>query len=808
MNQRHSPPSPNLCFRPASALLAVLAGLLVSGPGSQAFADGCNCGADNVEVRGDPGGAVTSIKFTSGTEIPNPITPIKVDLVHNKSVTIAITATWTQNYGCDQAYITFPGCGIEYRTHARGAGDNVWGEWTKGNRFELGITTQGSAGPNPDKFQLRITPAASDTANDPTGAGAGAGTGAGSVNTSNPKMEYHAATHGSSVVAPGVSASIPMGPVGTGPNGMAPFRSAGTLETRGAVSPGLAAPGGFECNSIDEVAEHVTEVPKVVGEVTEERHFFTPTKAFRLCGLSAGQPVSIQGATGTLVEEYAPNQYNASTHEFTGDARAVWKVEPVTSGNSGPEGIRFTRVINGITTTETALANTTGSTLVTEVNGTTTTIQIVPVSAAEYTETVTRQTDGVGMASETRTYTHMSWDYEMTERIVDPDPTPNVNGNELVYAYGYYDCVGEDGEITDPVSHRRIRYRTEPNGNWALYSYSGSHTCVKSPFCSETVPNQNFTGVVSAGQGSAGRYILTSDGVPLQESVYSSETSSELWQVGGNSALAILSSGESHVDISDPNVRVNTNSVERTGSDVLSSTSVTYAPELGGDDAWLAGKPILSADSSGRATLHVWIRDTDEGTITDTETEGLADATADGGVAVNEEIYFHVVPSASSRTITTTGADGVLEREVQYHTGNGFSTAYVEVYSYDDDGRLTDVSISNRSIRHYQYPSVSVTVSSEAGAGITRTQMDNRGRTVSRTTAAPNGSPIATTWTYSGLTTTTRVNGTVEETTVTDTLGRIVSRTDRTGATTTTGYTGGGSEVTDCLLYTSPSPRD
>ena len=838
MNQKHLSPSPNRGSHAAPALLAIFI-MLVSGSGSPVHAQDCNCG-DEVEVRGVPGGNITTITLSTANDT---ITgnPINVEMVPNQEIEIKIEATWNSpstqrntltpnaaTLGSSQAYITFHICGIEYQTHSQGG----WGNWTAGDGFPLGLVGAecGSGSLDTDKFRIRITQAASNTANDPTGPGAGAGTGggdkagdkagdkmgskasgkAGGVDKSSPKMKYHAGTGGGAatqtIVPPGATATIPMGPVGTGSGGTAPFRSAGTLTVHGPITSDLAAAGGVEWNGISEVSDLVTVVQVQESGQTVEKDFVTPTKVFRLRGWNAvtQQAVSIQDATGTLVEEYLPSQYHPDDNvRFPPDeSRALWRIEPVDlSSVDVGNGIRFVRTVNGITTTETVLVNNEGSTMMTEADGTQITVTVADGDTADYyMEQVERQTDGVTMASELRTYTHMPWGYEMTERVVDPDHDDHATGDELTYSYGYY----IDDSQVDQV--RRLRYRKEPDGNWFLYSYSGGNTQVKSPFCSDTVLTvleNDSTAVELTGGSGPGRYILASDEADSEGSFGSVRSKRELYQVGSDTPLATLSSGGSIVaDVTGgagaggKPVRVITTTTDRTGNDALTSVHIAFAPDLGGSDAWLAGKTVLSSSPSGRATLHTWSRT--GGTVTETETEGLADTTGGGdSVAVAGGWYFHVVPSASSCTVTTTGAVGMLQREVQYHTGSDFTPAYTEVSSYDAAGRLTDVSIDNHSIRHYQYPSALVTVASEAGTGTTRTQVDSRGRTVSRTTAAPNGSPIATTWTHSGLTTTMRVNGTVEETTVADTLGRIVSRTDRTGATTTTSYSNNGKEVTE-----------
>ena len=790
----------NINRQTSRALPAVLwaAGLLMFGSQSHVRADDCNCGERTVEVRGVRGGTITDIQLSCGTQSGN---PIEVKLLPDKELEITITVTATgPPEGCGQAYITFPSCGIQYLTHT--AGGNWASDWADGDRFAVTVVNFGESNESadPDRFKIRLTKPDSDTADDLTGAGAGAGSGAGGTSTSPPTMEYDPQTEEASIVPPGVSISIPLGPVGLGPDGSAPFRSAGSLAAHGPVAPGLAAPTGFVRNSISEMTGLVTENEVFDGGNLAERHILTPTKAFRMRGWnpSTSQAVAITGATGTVVEEYTAAQYDDQTESFTGAPRASWWVEPV---ESSPEGVRFIREVNGITTVETVLVDNSGSTLVTEAEGTTTTVQIAPgTTADDYTEDVTSVTDSVATISEARTYERMSWGYEMTGRTVDP--TPSQSGDELTYEYGYYD------DPDYPISHRRIKYRTEPDGNWALYTYpydANGTAEVMSPFCSETVLNQDFTAVVSAGQGGSARYILSKETVPMDASVESLETSRELWQVGGESAIAVLAAASSVVEdvtggtaAGNKDVRITTTSNERASLDYVTDVEIQFSPLQGGNDAWLAGRSLISADSSGRATLHAYQRDGQTDAVIHTETSGLADRTqGQDGVAVADGWYFHVVPSASTQTITTTGSLGVLERTFQYHTGAAFTTAYTESYTYDTAGRLDDVSIGGQSIRGFSYPSPLVTVATEAGAGTTRTELDDRGREVSRTVYTPGGTPLTTTWAYAGLTTTMRVNGRVEETTVTDGLGRAVSRMNGTGATTTTGYTGGGRIVTE-----------
>ena len=783
--------------RAASFALVVAFGMSAAILTGTAFAQACNCGKSKVTVRGIPSGAVEDIRLVSANAAGN---PVEVELVQDKELGLTITADVSNGPlppECGQAWIEFPACAIEYRIHTPGDAEDEWGPWTKGTRFPVGVKVIGEAKfPDPDKFELRLTSPASDTADDPTGPSAGAGTDAGSISAAPPAMTWQAGDPPTATLAPpGITLTIPMGPVGLGEENTAPFRSAGTLSLSGVLDPDLAAPANLTRNSISEMSVPDPDLVREAGVSDEtgqvEKHFLTPAKVFRLRGWDAAteEPEPIHGSAGSIVEEYAASQYDDVSKEFSGTPRASWRIEPVASSPDG-EGIRMARTINGITTVESALVDDNGHTLVTEANGTRTAVTVAPGQTADtYTEGVSRQTDGVIMANELRTYSHFQWGYEMTERVIDPE------GENLVHVQGYHESlVDEDGKADDPASHRRIKYRSEADGNWALYSYIGGQVVVLSPFCSETVPDQDFDAAGPSGLSQDSRYIRTTEEVPLEESVESLVTTRELMEVGNNTPLAVLADSSDTVESIDEDedtvedFRLTTTTTFRATEDLFVETRIVRSPSLAGEDAWLAGRPILEVEPTGRATHHDWSLDEQSNAVIHTETTGLADK-SQGGVAVADGWYFHEVESASTRTITTTGPDGILERVAQYHTGSGFTTAHTETYSYDNSGRLEEVSMNGTPVRTFAYPSPLITVTTEAGGGTTRVETDSRGRTLSRSLMAPDTPPLTTTWTYDGLTTTMRVNGRVEETTATDTLGRPVSRTDRHGAGTSTEYT-------------------
>jgi RHS repeat-associated protein len=247
-----------------------------------------------------------------------------------------------------------------------------------------------------------------------------------------------------------------------------------------------------------------------------------------------------------------------------------------------------------------------------------------------------------------------------------------------------------------------------------------------------------------------------------------------------------------------------THTTVRAGNDTITSYSMAYSDAS--TDRFLAGRIHMTWDATGRTTLYQYEKGNWESSAFTPDEDGTAvrTSTITGHIGTpgssSTPANFTSVPSHGTKEVTITAAQGVVREETHVCNGaNSYALALTRDHEYEPGGqrRHTGVKINGAYISKTEYVSPTITRGFDQDGSITETQVNASGEVI-RTTTMGNVAVPAVTTTYSrtGLTTTTSVNGHVVSIETRDAAGRIVSSEDASGALVTTSYQDGGRTVT------------
>lgn len=690
--------------------------------------------------------------------------------------------------GCLPGLIYFPTCGVEYLT-----ADAT--DWAKGSSFKVTYEDSSSglvAIQSP--FKIRFTSGKSDTAEDEADESTQDNTaGIPGVKESEPKVNEN--TNPPQIEPSGASVSIPLGHVGLGTNGSAPYRSAGILLASGAIGHSLASPTNFLIRTISEANSLVIphEIRNAQNQL-QEVHYITPRLVTRVTGWDSVSNLAIpidgaNSATETLVQRYHVSQYNAATHSFSGGPYITWRM--LKHSSSGQQGIKIVFMYGSNNIKEKILMASSSYDL-TKVDGNiTTTTTIVPPNTqnGNYHRLTEKFHSGIAIAKESTEYQHFAWGYEEVASTVFFNPTAGIG--ETTFRSYYTNAA-----VTQ--SYGKIRYISEPTGNWQLFEYGNDQDVVIQPFASSTLvdpitfemqPVSGTDGFISVSTTTYSGYISTSRSLYTVEGYYTNQGPLLEDSAGFNSV-------SSEVTPQDPSTPHLPDGVGLTLRSQNQQTTISFSDQLAQPWTWLAGRVVMRYEQDGSATYYEYSSNAGNQLIV-SSTTGLPNADGDEDVEISSWRTFSIVPSISTRTVTVYGAYGVASRESWFHTGNAWTLGHTTSYFYDDMGRLIEEKIGNITISKTNYVSALVVEKFNQSGEKTTYNYSAQGELLSTVKAAGGGVPAMTTeYIRSGLTTTTKVNGVIVQVEVRDGVGRTVSSTDALGISTITTYQDGGRIVT------------
>ena len=413
----------------------------------------CGCPKPKVKITSGQGPNPVFKVFFNGNEVADNAPPVEVEKDKNHKLTIKVIGDRQPSPGeptlCSPGVIiNFPHCTIEYSI------DNG-AHWTQGTSKYMGVVghvDQEVIVYRPESVLLRITKAPSDDAN-----GSSEAPGGGSNGQSSPPGYQSGGLSGPPVLTPpGMSMEIPMGAAST-PEG---FRSAGLLARYGPVTAGSASPSNLRYNSIPEVSSAVSQhTVRNNQNLATEQHFIVPQGVLRVRGWSSATQSAVdwQGAQETLVEVYARESYEATTHTFSGSPHSYYRMEIATGSGLQP-GLRLVHSNFGIVSTR-AMQATADGLYLREVEGDTVSEwQVIPPAAnsSSWQRRTTVTQNGVVISTSSEVYELMGIQYVVG--AVTEDPNPTITGDELVTYHSYY----SDG---------RKRSVSKPDGSWFYYIY-------------------------------------------------------------------------------------------------------------------------------------------------------------------------------------------------------------------------------------------------------------------------------------------------------------------------------------------------
>ncbi len=699
---------------------------------------------------------------------------------------------------CGDAAVVL-GCGVEYKligyVPRNGTEPLYDGGWSDDGGFQVYDNTYDGMGTNyllnPSGFVFRLDSGESNESQGDNGDDHGNGAeNGGSISASDPTAIPDPTEP--TVVPASSSLTIPLGNIGIGTDGAAPYRSAGVLYWNGPLLGSLAQPTKLEYLSVSEIQALAGEFAvsfadaSPVPEGPAEKHLVTPTRLFRITGYDFSDPevpVAYNLASRTYIREYVRETRTEGLSTTLGRNPVSWyRIEPDTA-----TGVKLMKSVRGWYSGKSVKAPTANELIIDDGLHRREVVITNPTSGSYsdsfYIKTEVVKRNGVTISRAENEYRNIEGEYRLTEETKYTDPASGTG--PLVTSYGYYDSNAPGFPTgTTPGDPRWVSH---PDGSWRFFRYSGGNREVFSPFASETALDtaetyQSSFPVFAAG--GAGRYIKVVNG-----NRYVSSDSA------GHPAPGEHVGGAPYEGMAYPVVNENNDAVLPDNVPLVSDSSgIRYMPSIDSSSGhrWLAGEPILTWGGDAPARFHEYAKD---GTaVTKTVTTGyLSGDNAPGAKRVAAIRYFHEVPGQSEKTISIYGPQGLLSEESLYHTGQGYTSASIKQILYHPDGSYASTSINGVITHTITRPDPYTTVEADASGRVTTTVRNAWGEVTSVTEAGGGGVPAQiTTYEINGLQTVTRLNGVQISSRVVDGLGRTVSQTDQTGAVTHFSYPDGG----------------
>ncbi|MES2476469.1 MAG: RHS repeat-associated core domain-containing protein [Verrucomicrobiota bacterium] len=586
------------------------------------------------------------------------------------------------------------------------------------------------------------------------------------------------------------SLTIPLGKIGIGSGGTAPYRSAGVLFWTGQLSGGLASPSHLEYLGVSEVRALTgnqgvmfDEATPVVGGATE-KHLVTPTRLFRITGFNGSDrdtAVNYATATRTYIREYV-RASNAETMSTTlGRPVISWYV--ITPDTT--TGLKLEKSVKG-KQSYTSLKAPSSNELVTDDGLNQTEVVVGGLSESVFTRVKVSKRSGIIVSRNEVDYSMIDGKFKMTEERQYADPV--LATGVLATQYNYYHSGLALPYGTLPG---QLRWASYPDGSWKFYRYTADSEDIFTAFASETIldtdeESQTVLPIISVG-GTAGRY----QKLVVEPSKTATYVSSDLSGSSVNDFQIKPEGGGSSGGWAVENVTTDAVLPDSVGL-VSRSGDINYSSGMDATsaDRWLAGQPVLTTSDTGLAYFHEYTKM--GGIITKTVTSGILNWEASGGKIVGSTRFLEV-SGRSDRVISVYGPQGLLSKEQQYHTGSGFSSASLELRNYNADGSYSSTIVNGVVTHQIVNLDAYTMVETNSTGGTTTTVKNAQGETVSVTQSPGGGVPAQqTTYQIDGLKTTILQNGTVTSETIVDGIGRIVSSKNASGITTSYSYPDGG----------------
>lgn len=689
------------------------------------------------------------------------------------------------NPDCNSGAVNFE-CGIEYLA---GAG----GEWTKGKSF--GVLATSGTYPIPSQFSLRLSKGESPTpdeddsseSGDPSDPDAPSDPEVPEVpgTATDPSVDTTTGT----VLPGGLKINIPLGKVGLGEGGIAPFISGGYLTCGGPIAPVLAKPTQIHyVGSVEVKGRPVASVwgpvrPPIVTYVTpdeypQEKHAETPTRLFRVTGYNEtpGEAATFATAANTYVREYArASADETAATTFASQPLSWWTISAV------EDGVKVQRYYNGLLNSKTFVAEVaTAITVDDGIRFSSTTLAPPAAAGGAYSLQIEKKHSGVAVSKRLRTFEIAGAKYKISQETEFPDPSGSTG---LTTEYRYYPA-------TAGTSAGKLWFVSRPSGAWEVYEYTGTGETVKyTPFGSEAVLNFSHTNPATLPLVPASGF--SSSTAHIRRSLGNSEVAVTLASPASGVQLG-SSGGTTNYQVTNTSTDAIPDGIPLRGASSSGTDTISYSDQIPStsSDRWRADLPILSIAEDGRASYYEYQLSGSVFTIT--ETTGFSrEAEENENPTVGTQL-FEVVENLSQQTVTVRGPEGITSRETYYHTGGGFSLARLEELIYQD-GRYHHTLVDGVEVRRVEWPDPLTREEKDAEGRVTKSTFDAFGELLWTETAAGGGVPaVRTTYQTTGLTTTTRINGVISSVIVRDGLGRTVSSRDQKGTVTTYSYPNGG----------------
>lgn len=770
-----------------------------------AYAD-CNtaCTEGFVEktftLRGNPCGLLVTMTGSDAVGPKSGQTKLAVKLKPEKEYTFDLTNSAYAASPCGIGSLRI-GCGLEFKlidyVPPFGSTGPIYGDnWVRGNSFCVhNIMSDNDSAPIPTSFKVRLTKPESDENTSSL-----EGSSDSSLSSKSPSYDQDPDHPELASLSPAsANLSIRTGAIGMGTGGTAPYRSAGLFFWSGPLAGGLASPTHLEHLAISEVEAHLgvswLDVAPVSGGAVE-RHFVTPTRLFRVTGFSSTDPdavVDYNTATSTYIREYSRATGSENLLVTLGRPAISWyKITPNTS-----TGLKMEKSVNGFFSS-TSLVAPSPNELVTDDGLNKTEWSVGGLSGGTYTEEKICKRSDVIVSREQSDYMVIEGRTQVIEERRYPDPA--IRTVFLRTSYDYYHSGVDLPEGTEPGS---LRWVSNSDGSWQFYRYGTGDTEVFSPYMSETALDTDCTNQLTlpiAVSGGSGRYKRT-----ISEETYSYEYVGSDLSGSGEGDFLVAQSGRVGGDPGGApveNLGGGLDAVLPDGIDLVTSyqeTRYSDGIDSASADRWLAGQPVLTWDDDRLAHFHEYSKS--GGIITKTVTSGTI--SWDGSTLGKRvgSAYFQEISGRSDRVISIYGPQGLISKELLYETGSGFTSASVEVLTYNADGSYASTTTNGVVTDRVEYIDAYTTVHTDStGIKITRV-VNSQGETVSLSVAAGGGVPAqVTTSERNGLTTTTWLNGVSISETIVDGLGRTASTKDAKGIIKTYSYgdlTGRGNSTTE-----------
>lgn len=718
------------------------------------------------------------------------------------------------------------GCGLEYRAKYADFDDNVDGgappasTWVKGCvplKLRMFDVDQ-SEDPQAVDWRLQVTgfdvriSAEEDNESGDEGAESASNGGSGEANYTTSPPRYHQDPANAAnilLAAPEIGVEIPLGKVGMGTGGTAPYRSAGRLVSSGMVSASRSAPTSFQYFGIEEVKGKPASGgnPAIPAIVTYESYsagsgfalekvLVTPTRVFRVSGYNgsdAGTLVDFSQAENTLVREYLRDSGDTVSDALSGDVVSSWKVSTAGTVVTVAELVDSELTIRNYESI--------GSDQLVRSVGpitTTTTTGGLDTSSNTFIEVKTVKRGATPISKTETTYLIIDGETKVLEEARYPDPESNQDA--LLTSYDYYDA----DNVPERIQSGDLRWVIQPDGGWTYYQRGSDGVTVYRPFASETEINESIASddafpVVPAGvtptEGGSGRARVTHDDTEkVINYEYWDEENWDYPSPGSDPADIILTDWDSvtvspFTSISRDYDDDGTFLVH--GSLNADSYEISHSYQLSDSERWKAGKPILSVREQQLGNLYSYEKS--GSTFTKTLTTGaVSSSSSSGGDEVaGKGVYFLVVPGLSTRTTSIYDAGGLVSTEYFFHADGDFVSAYTDVEHRSENLEYT--TRNGVEISRIEKTAPFTVVETDSTGRRTTVVRNELGETVSITVESGGGVPNQTTnYVIDGLTTEIETNGLLTSSTTVDGLGRMVSQTDSLGVETVYEYLNGG----------------